>query len=273
MAARWNKGRNKRQAQRGSALVYILIAIALLAALTVSFMEPSSQQAQSQNTFKLTSELSSQIEFIRTSVQECVVLHSGGDSGIVPALGGHAPGANKVFPIDPRSTRLNVADRSTETMSLVRELRCPGNPGDTMAPCAVAPFEYPCPQTPTAFHEPIFAGNSGKFLPPPPPLFGPWQWYNGVDGIFFWIASSKTDAYIQTALDKLNEQYGECEADVVKASGSAIGMDNAGTAMCPDGSTCFRLWMVTRNAAAPDPNPASVSKFSAAETGAGLCPK
>jgi hypothetical protein len=206
-------------------------------------------------------------------VQECVVLHSGGDSGIVPALGGHAPGANKVFPIDPRSTRLNVADRSTEPMSLVRELRCPGNPGDTMAPCAVAPFEYPCPQTPTAFHEPIFAGNSGKFLPPPPPLFGPWQWYNGVDGIFFWIASSKTDAYIQTAIDKLNEQYGECEADVVKTSGSAIGMDNAGTAMCPDGSTCFRLWMVTRNAAAPDPNPASVSKFSAAETGAGLCPK
>jgi hypothetical protein len=257
-----------KSSQRGSALVYILIAIALLAALTVSFMEPSGQQTQSQNTFKLTSELESQIEFIRTNVQECVVLHSGGDSGIDHTLAGTDPGANRAFPIDPRSARLTTP--STATSALVRELGCPGNPGDDPVPCVADPTVSPCPQDPTAVHEPIFSGSSGKFMPPPPALFGEWQWYNGVDGVFFWIASNKTDAYITTALDKLNEQFGACEADVVTAGGTAVALDNAGDVLCPANSTCFRLWMITHTTTSPDPNPADISKFSAAETA--TCP-
>ena len=78
---------NTRQNERGSALIYILIAIALLAALTVSFMQPSSQQGQSQGSFKLISELQSQVEFIRTSVQECILAHPGGDIGIENGVG------------------------------------------------------------------------------------------------------------------------------------------------------------------------------------------
>ncbi|MGZ9109085.1 MAG: hypothetical protein ACXW4B_09725 [Micavibrio sp.] len=238
--------------QRGSALVYILIAIALLAALTVSFMEPSGQQTQSQNTFKLTSELESQIEFIRTNVQECVVLHSGGDSGIDHTTGApplaYSIGANKAFPLDPRSTRLTTP--STEPNALVRELRCPGNPGDD-----------PVTQTPNPNHQPIFAGSSGKFMPPPPALFGEWQWYNGLDGVFFWIASDNTDAYITTALDKLDDQFGECEADVITAGGSAVALDNAADVLCPANSTCFRLWMITHTASTIDPDPSEPSIY------------
>lgn len=248
-----------RSSQRGSALVYILIAIALLAALTVSFMEPSGQQTQSQNTFKLTSELESQIEFIRTNVQECVVLHSGGDSWTGPPLniglnhttGGTDPGANRAFPINPRSARLTTP--STEPLALVRELGCPGNPGDNLA--------TQLPQDPTAIHEPIFSGSSGKFMPPPPALFGEWQWYNGLDGVFFWIASDNTDAYITTALDKLDDQFGECEADVITAGGTAVALDNAGDILCPANSTCFRLWMITHTAATGDPDPSAASIF------------
>ena len=101
-------------------------------------------------------------------------------------------------------------------------------------------------------------------------MLGEWQWYNGVDGVFFWIASNKTDAYITTALDMLNEQFGACEADVVTAGGTAVALDNAGNVLCPANSTCFRLWMITHTAASPDPNPADISKFSAAE--AATCP-
>ena len=43
--------------QKGSALIYILVAIALLAALTASFMRPSSQQTSAQSGFKAVSEL------------------------------------------------------------------------------------------------------------------------------------------------------------------------------------------------------------------------
>ena len=71
----------------GSALIYILIAIALLALLTISFMEPSSKQVGSQNMFKLVTELQSQIEFIRSTVHECILLHQGGDINI-PVGGG-----------------------------------------------------------------------------------------------------------------------------------------------------------------------------------------
>lgn len=243
--------------EQGSALVYILIAIALLAALTVSFMEPSSQQTQSQNTFKLTSELASQADFIRTAVQECVVLYGGGDSGIDHTMSGSNPGANKRFPLDPRSTYLTSP--STETNALVKELRCPGNPGDNPAP----------PYTPNPDHAPIFSGNSGKFMPPAPALFGEWQWYNGLDGVFFWISSNKTDAYIESALEKLDEQYGHCEADVIISGTSATDLTNAGDVKCPANSSCFVLWMITNKVAAGDPHPKEISKFT---TSTPACP-
>jgi len=59
----------------GSALIYILIAVALLAALTVSLMEPSSQQGQSQSSTSMVTDLSGQISFITSGISECVLSH------------------------------------------------------------------------------------------------------------------------------------------------------------------------------------------------------
>jgi hypothetical protein len=231
--------------ERGSALVYILIAIALLAALTVSFMEPSSQQSQSQNTFNLSSELAAQADFIRTAVQECAVLHPGGDAGALPPnpLVQH----NHPFPLDPRNAYLT--DPVVGGDPLVKDIRCPGQPGDDPD------------------HQPIFSGRSGKFMPPPPPMFGDWQWYNGPDGVFFWTVSSNTDAFINTALTKLNEQFGECEADFVRTTALTFSMDNDSDAVCPSNSYCFRVWMVTDDEVIIDPE---TSVFSPDE--AGNCP-
>lgn len=237
----------RRTNERGSALVYILIAIALLAALTVSFMEPASQQTQSQNSFKMVSEFEAQIDFIRTAVQECVILYQMGDNGIDSTAGGAVTlteGANKKFPIDPRSSYLTNPSASADP--LVRELRCPGNPGDN------------------ADHQPVFSGSSGKFLGPPPAMFEEWRWYNGLDGIFFWTYTLNTDAFIQTSMDKLNESFGLCEADVVRTGAISMDMDNAGDVVCPANATCFRLWMSVDNETAvdleeslyPDPSPA-----------------
>lgn len=226
--------------QSGSALVYILIAIALLAALTVSFMEPASQQTQSQNSFKMVSEFEAQVDFIRTAVQECVILYQKGDITIDKTTAGDEPGANTKFPIDPRSVHFG-AGASTSADPLVRELRCPGNPGDDPD------------------HQPIFGGNSGKFLPPPPSMFADWQWYNGLDGVFFWTYTTNTDAFIQTAMDKLNEKFGLCEADVIRTNSDMV--NAVGEVVCPADATCFRLWMVTHRTASPDPNPRAVSIY------------
>lgn len=240
-----NKNRYcERPGERGSALVYILIAIALLALLTVSFMQPSSQQTQSQNTFKLVSELQSQVEFIRSSVQECVIAHYKGDIGIDNIAAGDDEGADKRYPIKPNSAYFATpaADRKA------KNVRCPGNPGDDPD------------------HAEIFAAASGKFLPPPPDLFADWQWYNGEDGVFFWVSTDKSDAFIHTALDKLEEGFADCEADQIDATGGAVALDEAATVTCPAGSICFRVWLVadrTRGVGGPESgvNDASAAHF------------
>ncbi|MGH1397941.1 MAG: hypothetical protein ACRBCT_01875 [Alphaproteobacteria bacterium] len=215
--------------QNGSALVYILIAIALLAALTVSFMEPSSQQTSSQNTFKTATDLQGQVDTIRSAIQECLLLYPQGDSTIDTSGSGSDPDANTQFPINPNSTHFSAATPAQSGDRNVSGIRCPGNPDGA-----------------AVNHTKLFGGSTGKFMPPTPDLFEPWQYYNGTDGVYFWIESSKSDAFILSALERLDEQFDECEADVIDASLSAIDLDSATTALtqCPSGSVCFRVRMV-----------------------------
>lgn len=237
-----------RNHEKGSALVYILIAIALLAALTVTFMEPSSQQTSTQNTFKTLAEVESQANVIRATLQECVLSYPKGDRCIkdaVPLAGycvpaaGTDPGARRNYPINPDSNFYTSATPGKSGDREVRSLRCPGNnPGDNAN---------------HADHELIFTGAEGKFLPPPPELFGEWQYYNGADGIFFWTATSKTDAFLLTALTKLDEKFAECEADVVDTSDAPAGaknLDSGNTLQCPANNVCFRVWMIMNNTVA-----------------------
>src|SRR5688572_18111001 len=140
----------KRKQEKGSALVYILIAIALLAALTATFMDSSSQQTSSQNTFNTVTNLNSQISFITSAVQECVLSYPQGDNAL-------ANTTNVPFPINPTSTYLSGPAANNN----VANVRCPGNPGNSNV------------------HSVIFGGSSGKFMPPPPNLFNAWNYYNG----------------------------------------------------------------------------------------------
>lgn len=221
-------------AQNGSALVYILIAIALLAALTVSFMQPSGQQTSSQGSFRAVADVKSQIDTIRSAIQECVLSYKKGDKSIDITGSGTDPNARRNFPIKPNSTHFNTATIGPTAGRLVKDIRCPGNPGNN-----------------DENHELIFGGTSGKFLPRAPDLFEDWQYYNGTDGIFFWLQTDKTDAFISTALQKLDDQFGECEADIIDASGAAVDLDSDAPAevQCPSGYTCFRVRMTINNSA------------------------
>ena len=209
---------NNRSAH-GSALVYILIAIALLAALTVTFMQPSGQQTTSQSSFRTTADLESQANQIRAVIQKCVLSFPKGDNNITD------PGARKNYPIDPDSTYYNGASPGRSGDQLVKNLRCPGNnPG--------SPNEKD--------HALLFSAISGDFLPPKPDLFNDWEYYNGDGGIFFWTKTDKTDPFIASALEKLDDKFSECEADVIDARSGAVNMESGGT-KCPAGNTCFRV--------------------------------
>jgi hypothetical protein len=217
---------SKSVTDKGSAFVYILIAIALLAALTASFMRPSSQQTTAQSAFNTVTKLKSQIEYVRSSIQECVLSHSGGDrgaDGVSGLIGTH----NTPYPINPSSTYLTSPAANDE----VGGIRCPGDPGNSTD------------------HQPIFSGSSGKYMPPPPELFEAWEYYSGTDGVFFFTRTDKTDAFLQTALQKLDEDYAECEADIITTSGSDIELTSTATAAdpkCVDGQTCFRVWVIAQ---------------------------
>lgn len=215
--------------EKGSALIYILIAIALLAALTVTFMEPSSQQATSQNTFKFASDLKSQVDFIQTAIQECALYYGNksDETAISEGFQKNAP-----FPLIPASAYFDnhTVDPDGISTNEVKYIRCPGNPGNDPD------------------HARIFTGSSGKFMPPSPDLFGDWMYYSGDDGVFVWIKTTKSDAFIKSALEKLDEQYAKCEADMITAaSGATDDMDSEGAniAECAGGATgatCFRVW-------------------------------
>ncbi len=216
----FSKFDTKCASEKGSALVYILVAIALLAALTASFMRPSNQQTTAQGGFNTLTELNAQVELIRSAIQECVLIFPDGDSNLTGAP----------WPLNPSSAYL----ASPAANDNVEFLRCPGDPGNSND------------------HANIFGGNSGKFLPPPLDLFESWEYYNGVDGVFFFIRSDRTDAFIQTALARLDDNFSECQADVIDTSAGDIELTSTAGASdpeCLDGETCFRFWITIQPSA------------------------
>lgn len=226
------KKSTKHILQKGSALVYILIAIALLAALTVTFMEPSSQQTSSQSSFKTLTAIQSQLDVIRASIQDCVLQSGPGtgksDTTVDTGGAGTDPDARTTYPLKPNSTHFTGATPGPAAGRLVRDLRCPNlNPGGANI----------------NDHELIFSGSSGKFLPPAPDLFEDWQYYNAIDGVFFWTQTNKTDAFLATALAKLDEKFAECEVDVVDATGGSEDLDSNSEVSCPNGYQCLRVRM------------------------------
>lgn len=204
-------------AQKGSALIYILIAIALIAALTAVFMQPASQQTQSQNSFKLGAELASQVQMIRASIQDCILLYPEGD------------GSYGKYPLEPDTAYLASPTASGEKP--VSAIRCPGNnPGSPN----------------TNNHAAIFGGATGRFIPATPALFNPWIYRNtrggsttidgqSVNGVYFMISTSASDQYLADAMQKVDGQFTSCEADYIVGTGS-----NG----CPANNKCLRVWVV-----------------------------
>ncbi len=222
----------KNERSQGSALVYILLAIALLAALTASFMKPSNQQQTAQSTFNTVSALKSQIDLIRSAIQSCILTHPDGDRGANGSSGLLQAAYDdlvKPYPIDPTSSYYDGPPDIKAANNQVRHIRCPGDPGN----------DYD--------HADMFGGTSGKFLQPPPNLFEEWEYHNGTDGVFFFTNTDKTDPFLQTAMQKLDDQFSECEVDIVTASGSDLELTSTAAASdpkCLDGQICVRVWMI-----------------------------
>jgi len=169
--------------------------------------------------------LKSQADLIRSVVQECILLYPAGDSDIPDGPAEAEEGYNAPYPLDPDSTYYNTATIGPTANSYVKDIRCPGNPGGG-----------------DENHVHLFSGASGKFLPPSSNLFSEWKWYNGKDGVFLWIESDKSDAFITSAFDKLENSLAVCEADQMEDDVDML--DEADALKCPADTKCFRIWFI-----------------------------
>jgi len=209
--------------QRGAALMYILIAIALLAALTSTFLQSGGQSSRTQNTFKLGAELNSQARVIRSAIQDCILRFSTGDNAITET------GYISPYPLNPDSsdTQYGAYDVTNKN---IEELRCPG-----------------------ANYVRLFGGGGQftGFLPQKPDIMDPWTYFNGsatingtaFDGVFYQIQSNKSDPFIGEAMAKIDGLVSACEVDYTDARA-------AQTDGCEDGYQCLRFWII-RNSGGP----------------------
>ncbi len=214
----------KASPQKGGALIYILIAIALLAALTTTFIQPGGQSSSTQNSFKLATVMNSQARVIRSGIQDCVLRFPQGNNAITET------GYIDPYPLNPDSTDTTYAAFDVANKN-VSELRCPGSNYDQ-----------------------IFSGSGAfsSYLPTPPELMEPWTYFNGniaatgmaapnygmaFNGVYFQIQSDKIDPFIAEAMIKVDSLMSSCEVDYTVGTGS-----NG----CENNHQCLRFWIIRR---------------------------
>jgi len=211
----------KASSQKGGALIYILIAVALLAALTTTFIQPGGQSSRTQNSFKLATLLNSQARVVRSAIQDCVLRFPEGNSAIAET------GYFDPYPLNPDSTDATYTAYDV-TNKNVSELRCPGSSFDQ-----------------------IFSGTGqfSSYLPSPPDLMDQWTYFNGgkgtgnevaingldVDGVFFQTTATKSDPFIGEAMGKVDGLMSACEVDHIVGDGS-----NG----CANNTQCLRFWIL-----------------------------
>lgn len=186
------KGSRLSRAQSGSVIVYILIAVALLAALTFSFTRDSRQNVSSQVAFRLAEELYVQANLIRATIVECAAEYPNG--------GGDLDGDNDIDandnPNNPYPVNPSFVDNphGAAANDDVRNLSCTG------APTGKAN---------------IFQGskNKGRFLPQPPSGFSEWEYDNDANGVRIRITAPASATGIDT-LSRIMSKFSTCQADL-----------------------------------------------------------
>ena len=227
---------SKASFQKGGALIYILIAVALLAALTSTMIGDGGQSSRTQNSFRLGQELNSQSRVIRSAIQDCVLRFTKGDAADIAEADYNNP-----YPLNPSSTEFT----SPAADDKVSRLQCPGTSATSGA-------------TGNDDYHDLF-GGSGEFagyLPPKPDLMDDWTYFNGdatvhgvrLDGVYFQITSDKSDPQIGESMDRIDNLMASCEVDYI---------DGTGSNSCENGTKCLRYWIIrgANTAATGGPNP------------------
>ena len=210
------------KSQRGNALLYVFLAVGLLAALTYSFVKGSRESYTVQNAARIAEEMYVQVNLIKSSVMQCQLeyIQGGGDLNNDLTVD-DIDNPNTPYPIVPSSVwhtnaPAGCATTSNDTGCItaapnddVRNLKCIGAPIN-----AVNMFTG--------------ANNSGSFLPPKPNGFKEWQYRNDANGVYIQIEAEDYNQNYQAVLSRLADKFVTCQAD--------INYNNCG-------NNCFTAWI------------------------------
>ncbi len=178
--------------QNGSVILYIFIAIGLLAALTLSLVNTSSEDKTSARAAQISEALYTQAESIRSAVMECSVSYpdGGGDldsDGDIDTDDNN----NSPYPLSPTDAN-NPGGAAAD--STLQYLKCPGAPSG---------------------EELVYGAARGRFLPNPPAGFTDWVYTNHSVNNNVYIRTYGDDSMAtQLALENLVKRFGNCEAEL-----------------------------------------------------------
>lgn len=219
-----------RPAERGNALLYVFLAVGLLAALTYAYTKDSRENYSAQSGVRLAEELAAQINMIKAAVVQCTLEYPGGggdmdNSGVI----NYSDNPNNPYPINPSSALILRAPAGcTATSNADGCLAAAADDDVRNLVCVGAPIGEAA----------IFQGanNQGRFLPPPPAGFSEWVYVNDTSGspapngkgVYIRITAPDDAAAVQ-ALDRLMSKFSADQADL-----------NYGGC----GARCFTAWIL-----------------------------
>jgi hypothetical protein len=216
--------RNKSREQQGNALLYVLLAVGLLAALTFTYVKDSRENYASQSAVQIEETLYSQINMIKSAVVECTAEYPGGGEDSTGNING-SPNPNMPYPLAPSSALNLFATYYNGTTYVSTGCTSSGSAAGCIpqeSPAHDYVTDLYCIGAPLGAAG-MFSGssNQGRFLPSPPGGFNPWVYksdttFGGSGGVYVQISctAATCDAASGIALTRLLAQFTSKQASI-----------------------------------------------------------
>ena len=172
--------------QKGSIVVYILIAIFLTGVLIAAMTQGSKKNASSEQMDEMMLYLQNDIKTIQSFVAECAQSYPGAVTGVT--------NPNTPFPL--------YSDLSSGgTGNVIATIKCPGAP---------------------AAQQTIFSNNAGSSfkLLSDTTTYTTQYFTDGTEGVYFRITRASGDPLWTEAISRLNNKYSKCSAAAVTSGGT-----------------------------------------------------
>ncbi len=198
---------HQQKGQQGNALLYVLLAVGLLAALTFYFVQDSNENYATQDAIHISEELYAQVNTIRSAISECTLDYpNGGPDVNGDGLISSSENPNNPYPIDPLSPNVTYETAGcSKTSNAANCIIASTNDdvGNLSCPGAGIGYEW------------LFSGtnNQGRYLPPTPNGFSAWTYSNTSSGVSISI-TAPSDVAANDALTRLLSKFTSGQASI-----------------------------------------------------------